>query len=814
MRKPNKPDKPGKPEKPNKPQRGMLCDVNAECQTVNFTKPDGVSGSYEKCVCNAGYFGFGGVGKCMSVVDDCDDKCKEKYSDDHECRFGADGERFTCVCKDGMVPHPTDKRRCILANDLDCSSFKDCFAPYVEYGKNLTMEEMKERVMCVDGMCRCTFAFPFVDDYGCCVAKPDKPDKPDCDDDDATDDCDDEPDKPVKTCDNIRCKECQKCINPLGTPMCVCDKENGCTGTADGKRCWLIDDAKCPAESYGTCGFKGAEWPVPINSKCARGPIELEDGEAEIDLNTVCVAARPSRPDKPDEDCKPGTPGCKPDCKPGDPDCKPDKPQKPEKPDCKPGDPNCKPEKPDKPTITAKYGCCQCAKGWEDANKDPSDGCESKIDPCTQGMHRCHKAATCTPYEPEEEEEEEEEEGRKPGKPDCKPDDPDCKPDCKPGEEGCKPDKPTIDMDSLWEKLGYKCECPEGATGHGFGEKGCRKDLSMCDRFGEKRCGKNATCTEIDEKPFMACSCDAGFVGKPPNCVEPSESLVVGSMDDDNSCDSLDYKKFQVAKSSVKGHRALFSGDGKTAALTYSHFKIGKVLPALNGNKYSALLEFVPSTCGKEFIKAIAQGEIKFRITDTLPLMAFNSTENSTDFELYDIVAQKGFYLVNKPELSRAYVQFNKVADTLFKLRGVKPADAMKLTKDRSYWEIKQKLKKQGNKYNVLPAQDSFNIIVLHNGQPIKPTCFAPNKIRFMLWNVPGADGKGYQMIKKNIVDCYFQNKHDFSETDMCSNEIPKCDEVCDDNGDCYEDCYTEPATVFETLFGDNEDEVHVCDMD
>merc|ERR1711990_345553 len=123
-------------------------------------------------------------------------------------------------------------------------------------------------------------------------------------------------------------------------------------------------------------------------------------------------------------------------------------------------------------------------------------------------------------------------------------------------------------------------------------------------------------------------------------------------MDGNNSCDSLDYKKFQVAKSLLKGTRALFSGDGKTTALTYSHFKIGKVLPALNGNKYSALLEFVPATCGPEFIKAIAQGEIKFRITDTLPLV------DSSDFALYDIVAQKGFYLENKPELSRAYVQF------------------------------------------------------------------------------------------------------------------------------------------------------------
>ena len=164
--------------------------------------------------------------------------------------------------------------------------------------------------------------------------------------------------------------------------------------------------------------------------------------------------------------------------------------------------------------------------------------------------------------------------------------------------------------------------------------------------------------------------------------------------------------------------------------------------------------------------------------------------------------------------MSRAYVQFNKVAKTLFNLRGLTPADAMKVTKDRSYWELKQKLKKKGNNFEVTPAQDTFNIVVLHNGQPIMPKCFEPSKIRFMLWNVKGADGKGYETIEKSIVDCYFQNKNEFSDSDMCSNEITKCEEVCPEDGDCYEDCYTEPASVFEALFGENEDDVHVCDME
>ena len=199
---------------------------------------------------------------------------------------------------------------------------------------------MAKRVQCVDGSCRCTYSFEFIDEYGCCTDdKPEKPDKPD------------KPEKP-KTCKEVKCGDCQTCINPLGIPMCVCDKENGCIG--NGKRCWLEEDMTCPNSTYGTCGTLGTTYPVPIGSLCVGSVEEVDEDTGEIDSSTFnieCkVPPKPTNPDKP----PPITDGRKPTTT------------------------------DDRPTgFRPKYGCCGCKKGWEDADGDRTNGCESKIDMCS-----------------------------------------------------------------------------------------------------------------------------------------------------------------------------------------------------------------------------------------------------------------------------------------------------------------------------------------------------------------------------------------------------------------------------------------------
>ena len=43
---------------------------------------------------------------------------------------------------DGMVGHPDNPRKCV--RDTSCTHIDECFAPYIDYGKNMTFDEMSE----------------------------------------------------------------------------------------------------------------------------------------------------------------------------------------------------------------------------------------------------------------------------------------------------------------------------------------------------------------------------------------------------------------------------------------------------------------------------------------------------------------------------------------------------------------------------------------------------------------------------------------------------------------------------------------------
>merc|ERR1712176_1336947 len=118
-----------------------------------------------------GFFGNGMVGGCKEIVEECQEICEDRYSEDHECVHSADGQKFTCKCKGDLVQNPNDIKNCMEPGEGKCEIDAECFRPYLDYGKNMTDEEMAERVMCVDGECRCTFLYPFIDSYGCCVKK-------------------------------------------------------------------------------------------------------------------------------------------------------------------------------------------------------------------------------------------------------------------------------------------------------------------------------------------------------------------------------------------------------------------------------------------------------------------------------------------------------------------------------------------------------------------------------------------------------------------------------------------------------------------
>ena len=78
--------------------------------------------------------------------------------------------------------------------------------------------------------------------------------------------------------------------------MCFCDKvlnlytfqasffkqEQGCVGKPG--QCFKEDNLECPAGSYGTCGYKGAEFEVPIGAPCQ---MAVDIGEEVDRMNTV-----------------------------------------------------------------------------------------------------------------------------------------------------------------------------------------------------------------------------------------------------------------------------------------------------------------------------------------------------------------------------------------------------------------------------------------------------------------------------------------------------------------------------------------------
>ena len=43
---------------------------------------------------------------------------------------------------DGMVGHPDNPRKCV--RDTSCTHIDECFAPYIDYGKNMTFDEMSK----------------------------------------------------------------------------------------------------------------------------------------------------------------------------------------------------------------------------------------------------------------------------------------------------------------------------------------------------------------------------------------------------------------------------------------------------------------------------------------------------------------------------------------------------------------------------------------------------------------------------------------------------------------------------------------------
>jgi hypothetical protein len=126
-----------------------------------------------------------------------------------------------------------------------------------------------------------------------------------------------------------------------------------------------------------------------------------------------------------------------------------------------------------------------------------------------------------------------------------------------------RPPNPEIDLDAIWEKLGYKCACRDGFIGNGLK---CKENLKGCARFGE-RCPENSYCIDTEEKPYFKCVCDKGFSGSPPKekCTEVTSKP---------ECGDVDLTLFKMFKSSIADTKSTYSADENTITLDYRSPKI------------------------------------------------------------------------------------------------------------------------------------------------------------------------------------------------------------------------------------------------
>ncbi|CBY08251.1 unnamed protein product [Oikopleura dioica] len=417
-------------------------------------------------------------------------------------------------------------------------------------------------------------------------------------------------------------------------------------------------------------------------------------------------------------------------------------------------------------------GCCKCAPGWTDANGDPNDGCEEEALGCDFNADFCDENATCEDLDPDT-------------------------------------DPETTDLDPTFIEKGFMCRCNDGFFGKGYGKKGCRErvggGVDYCDKWGYK-CGPNSNCTEIEQRPFISCDCQEGFEGKPPNC----QALVPALSVAENTCDQVDTANWFLLKSTKPDFRLSATGSDTSYSVDITSGAYMWKTPMLNGKPYSALLEFGSISCDAEaFIKAMATGQIKAKVEDTV---AFYDRNGNKIPPLYEVVDVTGFYVKegDKDNKSKAYVQFNKINETLGQLMNYTTTELADMkNKQLNVLETNQKWKSKNGWASVTPNADTIKLS-LESDLPVfagmdLAKCFTPDKIRFFVYADKNADTNKLEpkMFQNeddksvSIIDCFYQNKMNFDDV-QCLN--PKIE--CEYDEDLEEEiCSDVSQTLYEALF-------------
>merc|ERR1711935_529277 len=289
--------------------------------------------------------------------------------------------------------------------------------------------------------------------------------------------------------------------------------------------------------------------------------------------------------------------------------------------------------------------------------------------------------------------------------------------------------KPDLDMDAIIDEV--------------IKESPCRDQ-----RF--HRCQKNSHCVPTTSGPLYTCDCDKGFKLKGRVCASIAEKV---SVDDKEKCPD----NFVGGLTRASSHQQL----KRPVSMEGANSVILQVEPNikgshLNGQTYTAFIEFHQNQCGTAFAEGVLDGKVEFSVYDA---KGSRHGQNS----LYTLVGQFAFLMgdPNGVEESGTVLQITKNFRTLAEMN------------DSDQMEINQHWRTRGNERRMVPSRDSFYLeiagdVVSENEMYEKfETCFDPRNL--VIHIVKTKSSTGHELKTSDLTACYYRHKLGQSLNGKCT---------------------------------------------